>query len=285
MDGQRIMDVNRERDVDCQVFGDQLDALVKEELPEEGMRQLRLHAGVCPECAMQLRVQEELASSTLAELEARVPEELLASLWTRVEKEVRERDEEGAAMRAPSGVPGEGGKVKGRWGWEGGPRFGWLVPTLAAATLILCVSTGFLAVELNRVRDLETNLAQQVAEQQGWLAALSIDRSADPVARTAALAGRNPWLRALSREERISVGGLRALLERMPGDRIVMTQPQVDAALRSRASTATPLFREVLVRVEGEEGVRARDLLRALEGSDVSPELTVPTSELLDLLS
>ena len=178
-----------------------------------------------------------------------------------------------------------GGGTKWPWAGKLGLRSGWLVPTLAAATLILCVSTGFLAVELNRVRGREMALAQQVAEQQGWLAALSTDRSADPVARTAALAGRNPWLRALSREERISVGGLRTLLERMPGDRIIMTGPQVDAALRSRASMATPLFREVLVQVEGGEGVRARDLLRALEGSDVSPELTVPTSELLDLLS
>jgi len=279
------MDVNREGNVDCRVFGDQLDALVRGELPEEGMRQLRLHAGICPECAMQLRVHEHLSSPTLAELEARVPEEMLASLWTRVEKEVEGGGAEGVARRTLSGVPEAGGETKRPWLWGFGPRSGWLVPTLAAATLVLCVSTGFLAVELNRVRGRETALAQQVAEQQGWLAALSTDRSADPVARTAALAGRNPWLRALSREERISVGGLRALLERMPGDRIVMTRPQVDAALRSRASMATPLFREVLVQVEGGEGVRARDLLRALEGSDVSPELTVPTSELLDLLS
>ena len=48
------------KDVDCQVFRDQLDALVQGALPEEGARQLRLHVADCPECAMQLKVQEHL---------------------------------------------------------------------------------------------------------------------------------------------------------------------------------------------------------------------------------
>jgi hypothetical protein len=250
------------KDVDCQVFGDQLDALVKGTLPEEGMRQLRLHAETCPECAMQLRVQEHLVFPSLEELEARVPEALLASLWTRVEEEVKE--EARVAIR---------------------PRFGWLVPALAAATLILFFSTGFLFRELGRFRDREAILAQQVLEQQRWLSELEVGPSADPVARTAALAGRNPWLRALSRQETISVQGLRTLLERMPGDRIVMSRGQLDAAVRSRTFPLPFPFREALRGIEDLDGARAGDLLRALDEMELAPELTFPTTDLIRLLS
>jgi hypothetical protein len=250
------------KDVDCQVFGDQLDALVKGTLPEEGMRQLRLHAESCPECAMQLRVQEHLALPSLEELEARVPEALLASMWSRVEE-----------------------RVKGEARVEIRPRFGWIIPTLAAATLILFFSTGFLFHELGRSRDREAIMAQQVVEQQRWLSELELGPSADPVARTAALAGRNPWLRALSRQEIISVQGLRTLLERMPGDRIVMTRGQLDATVRNRTLPLPPPLREVLRGIEDREGARARDLLRALDEMELSPELTFPTTDLIRILS
>jgi hypothetical protein len=250
------------KDVDCQVFGDQLDALVRGELPEEGVRQLRLHAESCPDCAMQLRVQEHLILPSLEELEARVPEELLASMWSRVEERVKEE-----------------ARVEIR------PRFGWLVPTLAAATLVLFFSTGFLFRELGRLRGREAILAQQVVEQQRWLSELEVGPSADPVARTAALAGRNPWLRALSRQETISVQGLRTLLERMPGDRIVMSRGQLDAAVRSRTFPLPPPLREALRGIEDREGARARDLLRILDEMELTPELTFPTTDLIRLLS
>lgn len=292
------------KDVDCQVFGDQLDGLVRGDLPAEGERLLRLHAGICPACAMQLRVQEHLAQPSLAELEARVPEELLASLWPRVEGEVG-----GGAGVVGAGVgggdeaggSGDGaalGKGSGRRGKRGsgdpggsgmgtgaGSGFRWLVPALAAAALALLFSTGFLTLELHKLQDQEALLAQQVAEQQRWLSELEVGANADPVARTAALAGRNPWLRALGRQESISIQGLRVLLGRMPGDRMIMTQAQLDAALRSRTPLGMPLLREVLTGIEGRDGVRVRDLIQALDGLEVGPDVAVPTADLVSLLS
>lgn len=165
------------------------------------------------------------------------------------------------------------------------------MPALAAAALLLLFSTGLLSLELGRVRAREAVLAQQVTEQRRWLGALDPGAGADPVARTAALAGRTPWLRALSREESITLEGLRTLLERMPGDRVVMTESQLEAALGGRSPLTTPLLREVLEEARGERGawagagLRARDLLQVLEGLDASPDQAVPTSDLLQLLS
>ena len=292
------------KDVDCQVFGDQLDGLVRGDLPAEGERLLRLHAEICPGCATQLRVQEHLVQPSLAELEAQVPEELLASLWSRVEGEVGPRagvagegagggDEVGRTGERPAYGKGAGRRGKGGSGDPGGSGratgvgsgFRWLVPALAAATLALLFSTGFLTLELSRAQERDALLAQQVAEQQRWLSELEVGANADPVARTAALAGRSPWLRALGRQESISIQGLRVLLGRMPGDRMIMTQAQVDAALRSRTPLGMPLLREVLAGIEGRDGVRVRDLIQALDGLDVGPDVAVPTADLVSLLS
>ena len=73
------------KEIDCQVFEDQLDALARGTLPEEGARQLRTHAESCPACAAQMAVQKHLASPSLEELEAAVPEGMLASLWPRIQ--------------------------------------------------------------------------------------------------------------------------------------------------------------------------------------------------------
>jgi hypothetical protein len=239
---------------------------------------------------MQLTVQEHLVRPSLVELENRVPEEMLASMWPRVDGEVKSREEVAELAVVGRGDAGWAprGSGEGQRAGEGGgqrPRFGWLVPILAAATLILLFSTSYLSLERGRLREQEAYLAQQVAEQQRWLSELNVGADADPVARTAALAGRNPWLRALSRQESITVQGLQLLLERMPGDRIIMTQAQVDAALRSRTPLSLPLLRDVLSGIETRDGVRARDLLRALEGMGVGPDVSVPTADLMSLLS
>ncbi len=263
------------KQVDCQVFGDQLDALVDGRLSDEGMRQLRLHAAECTECAMQLKVKEHLMGPSLAELESEVPEDLLASVWEGVH----------AGVTADAAGAPAAGAFQERTVTPLRSRFHWAIPTLAAATLILVFSTGFLSVALGRLRDREATLTQQVAEQQRWLAELGATRFADPVARTAALAGRSSWTRALSRQESISIQGLRALLERVPGDRAVLSQAQLEEVLRNRAPIPVPRLREALVGIDDGKGVMARDLLRALETIDVNPQLRVPTADLMDLLS
>lgn len=119
------------KEIDCQVFEDQLDALLDGSLPDEGIGHLQLHALSCPDCAMLLRVHEHLALPSLEELEAATPEELVASMWSTVEAEVGPMVE---------GVVKEG-KKEGLGGVSAGTpgvhRFPWLVPTLAAASIVL----------------------------------------------------------------------------------------------------------------------------------------------------
>jgi hypothetical protein len=267
MDTERNSEMDKKR-VDCQFFQDQLDALIRGRLPDEGVRHLHLHADSCPECAMQLKVQEHLLGPSLEELEDQVPEELLEGMWDGVSQ--------GLPTRSPF--------------FKGSSR--WLVPTLAAACVAFLFSTGFLAMERARLtRDTEAltlqaeALAQQVTEQQRWMAASDLDTSTDPVVRTAALAGRTPFARVLSREETISIHGLRSLLERMPSDRTVLSRAQLDAVLRNRAGLSQPLLREALVGIGTRDGVQAQELIRALESLDVSPGFTVPTADLMKILS
>ena len=263
--------------VDCQVFEDQLDALVREALPQEGKRQLRLHAADCPDCAMQLRVQEHLLGPSLEELEAQVPEGLVATVWTGVEVGIKGR---GAAAH-----PGDGEDERGVVALPPRPPSRWLVPTLAAASVALLFSTGFLLRGLNQVQTREAALVQQVSEQQRWFAELQAGSGVDPVARTAALAGRDPWMRALSRQESITIGGLLTLLERMPGDRTVLSRSQLDTILESRTPLRFRFLRDAVESLDGLLGVSAAELLEALNTLDEDENLTVPTAELVALLS
>ncbi|MFC1576029.1 hypothetical protein ACFL5A_05245, partial [Gemmatimonadota bacterium] len=220
-----------------------------------------------PDCAMQLRVQEHLVRPSLEELEGEVPDELVASLWPRLQSELAPR---------PADINLQRGRSR---------AFTWLAPAMAAAIVVLIFSTGYLFSELTSMKEREGALAQQVLEQQRWLAELDVGPSTDPVARTATLAGRNPLVRALSRQETVSMAGLQGLLRSLPGDRTLLTAAQVEDLLNSRSTLTAPLWRETLVRMDGGDGMRARDLLRVLESMDLDPDMTLATAELINLLS
>lgn len=277
--------------IDCRIFADQLDALVRGALPEEGMRHLLLHAEACSGCATQMKIQEHLVHPSLHELEARVPETLVAGMWDAVRVGLREQGNV-KGLEEPKPHARDTIREEDSSRRVGGPplpppappSFSWLVPTLAAATLILLMSTGFFYWESARLQDRATALARQVEDQQHWMAELELNAS-DPVARTAALAGRNPWARALSRQEEISLRNLRSLLARVPADRIILSQEQMEAVLRNRPPLALPLLREALGRISGTNGVTAQELMAALDGLDVNPDTTVPTADLIALLS
>jgi hypothetical protein len=254
------------KEIDCQVFDDQMEAFSRGNLSEEGMEQLRSHARACSDCAMQLRVHEHLSFLSLDELEAAVPDGLPASIWPRVRAEL--------AARQPTGSRS----------WLGSRGLTWLVPTMAAATVLLAVATGLLFAELRRVEAREQLLAQQVVEQRRWLAELDVRASASAVARTAGLVGRNSWVRALSRQENVSIAELRGMLQSLPGNVTVFSASEVDALLSNVPSWTPANWRGALRELEGEDGISAREMLGMLETLDVDPSLTLPTSRLMGLL-
>lgn len=263
------------KDVDCLVFEDQLDALVEGSLPEDGLEQLRIHALSCPDCAILLKVKEHLALPSLEELETAVPQALLESIWPAVENRVEHGPAQVETSRAPA------------------PRFSWLVPTLAAASVVLLLSTGFLLNDLRRTAARGNQLAHQVSELQKGLEEL--DARTEWVERTAQLAGRGGnRARALNFEllgrASISVGALIELLERYPPDMVLLDASQVRSLLVSTRRPSSEL-REILVllddilapRLEGE--ISAGDLAQWLSSADLPEDLSIPKASLLELLN
>jgi hypothetical protein len=253
------------RNPDCEVFQDQLDALEAGALPEEGMEQLRLHADSCEDCAMLLRVHEHLASPTLADLEAAVPDELVASVWPRVRAEI---------------ATGESARLRESRGWQG---WSWLVPAMAAATLLLFIGSGLMYQELGELRRRENALVQQVAEQERWLAELDLRTSTDPVARTAGLAGRAAWERALARRKSVSVAELARLLHSLPATTTIFDASQLEALYRNLPVWMAIAVRDAAAEIRTADGLQAGELIPLVEALGVDSSRRIPTERLLAL--
>jgi hypothetical protein len=252
--------------IDCDVFQDQLDALDEGTLPDEGWEQLRLHAASCPECAMLLKMHEHTAAPSRADLEAVVPDDLLASMLPRVEAAIGER--QAVSIRD----------------WRRGRGPGWLVPAMAAAIVLLALGVGFLFTQLQQLQGSEQVLARQVVEQQRWLAELDVRMSANAVVRTAALAGRTAWERALARRQNVSVAELGDMLRRVPASATVLSASQLQALIGGVPSWARAGWSEALSDVDRGDGIQAGELRQLLQALPVDPERTMPTARIFGLL-
>ena len=248
---------------DCDVFQDQLDALLERRLPAVGLEQLRLHAAACPECAMQLRVHEHLVALSVQHLEAAVSDELVGSVLPRVQ----------SVIGAQGATPGRERGRRERWS-----RF---VPALAAATLLLCFSSGLLYWELRQLREQESVLIRQVTEQGRRLAQLDAATSMDPVARAAGLAGRTPWERALARRTTITVSELEQLLRSAPVSTTIFTAAESEALLQSLPPWLVALTREALSRMQTDDGITAGELIQLIGDLDIDTERRISTSRIL----
>ena len=227
--GEQGKEEPMKKDIDCQVFEDQIDAYSRGALSDEGLEQLRLHAETCPECAMQLRVQEHLAIPSLEEVEAAVPDEVLAAVWPGIQGELAKRRSSSAGRsRSRTGL-----------GWLRPGWFSpaWLRPTMAAATIVWAIATGFLFSELRRTEAREEVLVQRLAE---------LDVRSEAVERTADLAGRSPLIRALSRQGSMSVAELQDRLRSLPGNTVVLDASELADVLANTASLTPPVWRAAL---------------------------------------
>ncbi|NIM52835.1 MAG: hypothetical protein GTN62_15285 [Gemmatimonadales bacterium] len=249
--------------IDCEVFQDQLDALSEAQLPDEGMEQLRLHAASCPQCAMQLRVHEHLAARSPRDLEAAVPDELAGSVWPRVRAEIATHESARESERSR------------RHGWS------WLVPALAAATVLLIVGSGLLYREVKQLHERETALVHQIGEQQRRLAELDLRTSMDPAARAASLAGRTVWERALSRRKSVSVAELEAMLHSVPERATVFSAAEMEALSESIPFWTATAVGAALSEIRSDDGIQAGELLRLVATLDIEPGRRIPTARIL----
>ncbi len=250
------------KSIDCEVFQDQLDTLKAGALSDEGVEQLRLHAASCPDCAMLLEMHERLAPHSFEEWEAVVPDEYVSSMWSRVRSEIVTRE----SRRRGSG----------RAWWASR----WLVPTLAAASLVLLVSTAFLLGELSRVRASERALALEVAKHGRRLAELEVTSSGTSAALMG-LVGRRAWERQLASRQSVSVGELRRMLEGVPSEMTIVGAARLD--LGELPTWVALGWRAALDEIEDEDGVQAGELLRALERLDLGTDTRIPVHRLLSV--
>jgi hypothetical protein len=270
------------KDVDCLIFEDQLDALVEGGLPDEGLKQLRIHALSCPDCSMLLKVKEHLALPSLEKLEEAVPVELMDTIWPRVEGELRGKDGIVESLR-PVGI-----------GAPSTLRVPWLVPSLAAASVALLLSTGFLFNALRSTAARGEQLATQITELQQDFDEL--DARTEWVERTANLAGRGRnRARALSfqfaGQESISVKALVELLQRYPPETILLDASQMRSLI---GTTRQPpqelkelltLLSDALSYRPAPRAVRVGDLAEWLTAADLPDDLALPKASLIELLS
>jgi hypothetical protein len=212
---------------------------------------------------MQLRVHEHLAAQSLSDLEATVPDELLGSVWPRVQAGIAARD---PARRSDP------------MRWQGWNR---LVPVLAAATLLLLVGSGLLYREVRQLHQREMDLVQRIVRQDRRLAELDIRTSMDPVARAARLAGRAVWERALERHNSLSVSELEAMLRNAPTNATLFTASELEVVANSIPVWSATALETALSTIESDDGIQAGELLRLIEALDINPEKRISTSRIL----
>ncbi len=280
------------KDIDCRVFEDQLDSLVSGSLPEDGIDQLKLHASSCHACMMLFRVKEHLLTPSLGDLEESVPEEMVASMWQRVEAEVRPRSEADLAL-----TPGHASEPSSDPVYDRAPtpmRRSWLLPTLAAASVALLFSTGFLLTRLRTVEAGAIALQTQIGDLQRDM--VELDARTEWVERTGQLAGsRRTQTRALgyllTGQESVTVADLVRLLGMYPANRVVFTASEVND-LTGTSARIPPELRELvsilaaaLTDQDGVGEVRAGELAEWLASSDLDQTLSVPKGPLIEILS
>jgi len=241
------------------VFGDQLDSLVRGELPEDGVAQLRGHAAVCGECASLLRMQEHLVTPSLAELEAQVPDAYVASMWTGVQ---------GVLDAPPAGAR---------------RRVGWAVPLLAAATVALLFANGLAFRALGRAEDRARDLAGQVLDQQRRLALLQPTQGPGLQGAGAGFMSRGSALRALQNRTDLTVADLRSLLQGLPAETPVIGASRTRQLARSRLVPTA--WRDAMARLDTGGEVTAGELLTVLDDLDIPGDTSVPAARLFELLT
>jgi hypothetical protein len=244
--------------VDCQVFEDQLDSLVRGELSAEGTEHLRAHAAGCAACDALWRVQAHLATPSLETLESQVPEAWVTSMWSEVQTAVR------------SG--GAGGRVRGRWG----------IPTLAAAAVALLLANGLTLRALHDARAREQVLTERLLDREPGSEAPETP-TAVRSGRGAALPGRDGWLRTLEARDDLTVADLRALLSELPSGTRLISASRADELAGARLVPAA--WREAFARIDTQAGVTVADLVDLLDDLNLPGGASVPTARLIELLS
>jgi len=287
------------RPITCENFMERLEEMASHAMPGEELVRLEKHADGCPDCAMLLRLHVHLVDESLADVETRVPDALVAGMWPRLQAEMSGRT--GLAF-SPANVRRWQHRLRSLLGTRSRSPSGWLVPALAASVMILLIGGGYLLGEVNQLKQRErllvTSLLQQeqmTASRVGtWLAWRS------PAPDPQLLSGKNrgpAWLgpsrmrssagtgltRTLVGEQELSVAQLANLLALLPPRTEVLGADALRTARWQRLRQREIQRVAAAANIPIEDGLQAAEALQILETLDLNPEQTFSTTRLLVL--
>jgi len=248
------------RDMNCHEFLVLLDALPARSPGNDARDRLQCHADRCPECAVLLRMHEQLAAESPEELEARVPDELVQGMWSRLSPAV------GGAPLVPSGI--------------GRPRPGgrWLVPALAASVLALLFVSAFLFGALREAQGRERDLVAALEHQ---------DVEAGMTGESRRPGRLTVWAlrRALHVQSEFTPAQLRNLLEQAAPSLVVVSRERANVLLAKNFHWRALARRGARAGVRLEDGLTAGELIQLLASLGLNPRTKIPRARLIELLA
>lgn len=242
----------------CDQFQDELDKIFEGEASETDTLRVKRHAESCPDCAMILKIQDNLGTAPLNELEAAVPDDLVDGMWPRVEREIT-RDDRRRAAESPRR-----------------PLWHWVTAAQAAAIVLLAVAGTIQFSELRQVRVRELALAEQVAVQRDQLAALEW-RTEQVFSRPPEFAG-GEWRQRFGRSDRFTVGEMARFLEKLPPDTQVLNARETRGMMAMLPRLVTGAGTEELAGIHAGDGLQAGEALRVIAALNLDPSQRFPAS-------
>ena len=240
----------------CEVFQEQLDRLGGKPPTDDERKELEGHAAACPDCATILGAYMHLMGPSNEELEAAVPREMTDTMWSRV-----------AAKTIDRGIAPGLRRVS---------LFRILVPTLAAAVVVLVFALGFMLGELRHLRGVETRMAAELERRDETITALQLGRDDTPGLLASERFRGLVRRRFLQDRDAYRVSELIALLEQLPPDTRLLSAREVDALLGGGGGSSLSLYNAQLRRVDYSNGLDAREAIMLIEILGIDPDELVP---------
>jgi hypothetical protein len=251
------------RNIDCEAFQDRLDRLGGRSPEDMELAELGGHVERCPDCAMMLDAYMHLAGPSNEELGAQAPDGMISAMW----HDVAER-------------------TIGRSGARGPGRFSlmrMLVPTLAAAVVVLVFAFGFMLGELRHLRGMESRMAAELERRDATIAVLQLGRDDTPgllaSERFRSLARR----RFLQDRDEYRVSELIALLGQLPPDTKLLSAREVNALIGGSGGSSLSPYSTQLRRFDYSNGLDAREAIMLIEILGIDPDELVPRERLAAL--
>jgi hypothetical protein len=236
----------------CEAFQERLDLLGGRPPTEDETRELEQHAAGCTDCATMLEAYMHLAGPSNEELEAQVPDEMTDAMWHRVAAQTVDRG------KAP-GI----GRIS---------LFRILVPTLAAAVVVLVFALGFMLGELRHLRGVEARMAAELERRDVTITALQMGRDDTP-GLLASERFRNIVRRKFLEDRDVyRVSELIALLEQLPPDTRLLNAREMDALLSGGGGSSLSPYNSRLRSVDYSNGLDAREAIMLIEILGIDPD-------------